>query len=77
LPGWSPPATPPVRNHNNKILILGAMAELGEESLAEHQGIVDLKANIHGRKWYGGGDFQKRIILTADLTIARGRSMAA
>jgi len=45
---------------NNKILILGAMAELGEESLAEHQGIVDL---IGQYPWQEvvlvGGDFQK------------------
>ena len=45
---------------NNKILILGAMAELGEESLAEHQGIVDLIAQY---PWQDvvlvGGDFQK------------------
>ena len=45
---------------NNKILILGAMAELGEESLAEHQGIVDL---IGQYPWKDvvlvGGDFQK------------------
>jgi len=45
---------------NNKILMLGAMAELGEESLAEHQGIVDL---IKQYPWQEvilvGGDFQK------------------
>lgn len=45
---------------NNKLLILGAMAELGEESLAEHQGIVDL---IGQYPWQEvvlvGGDFQK------------------
>jgi UDP-N-acetylmuramoyl-tripeptide--D-alanyl-D-alanine ligase len=45
---------------NNKILVLGAMAELGVESLAEHQGIVDL---IGQYPWQEvvlvGGDFQK------------------
>jgi len=45
---------------NNKILMLGAMAELGPESLAEHQGIVDL---IGQYPWQEvvlvGGDFQK------------------
>jgi UDP-N-acetylmuramoyl-tripeptide--D-alanyl-D-alanine ligase len=45
---------------NNKVLILGAMAELGTESLAEHQGIVDL---IDQYPWKEvvlvGGDFQK------------------
>lgn len=44
----------------HKILILGAMAELGEESLAEHQGIVDL---IGQYEWDAvalvGGDFLK------------------
>ena len=41
-----------------KVLMLGAMAELGDESLAEHQAIVDL---IQTFKWDGvvlvGGDF--------------------
>jgi UDP-N-acetylmuramoyl-tripeptide--D-alanyl-D-alanine ligase len=44
----------------HKVLILGAMAELGEESIAEHQGIVDL---IGKSQWEAvalvGGDFQK------------------
>jgi UDP-N-acetylmuramoyl-tripeptide--D-alanyl-D-alanine ligase len=44
----------------HKVLILGAMAELGEESIAEHQGIVDL---IGQSQWEAvalvGGDFQK------------------
>lgn len=44
----------------HKVLILGAMAELGEESLAEHQGIIDL---IGQSDWDAvalvGGDFQK------------------
>jgi UDP-N-acetylmuramoyl-tripeptide--D-alanyl-D-alanine ligase len=45
---------------NNKVLILGAMAELGAESLAEHKGIVDL---IGQYPWQEvvlvGGDFQR------------------
>lgn len=45
---------------NNKILILGAMAELGEESLAEHQGIVDLIGQYPWKEVVlVGGDFQK------------------
>lgn len=47
-------------NTENKILFLGAMAELGEESLAEHQAIVDLIAQ---HQWKNvvlvGGDFLK------------------
>jgi UDP-N-acetylmuramoyl-tripeptide--D-alanyl-D-alanine ligase len=43
-----------------KVLVLGAMAELGEDSLREHQGIVDLIAQ---HPWFQvalvGGDFQK------------------
>ena len=43
-----------------KVLMLGAMAELGDESLAEHQAIVDL---IQTFKWDNvvlvGGDFAK------------------
>jgi UDP-N-acetylmuramoyl-tripeptide--D-alanyl-D-alanine ligase len=46
---------------SRKILILGAMAELGPQSLAEHVGIVQLIAGYHG--WQQvilvGGDFQK------------------
>ncbi|HTE23695.1 UDP-N-acetylmuramoyl-tripeptide--D-alanyl-D-alanine ligase [Flavitalea sp.] len=45
---------------NNKVLILGAMAELGPESIAEHQGIVEL---IGKYDWTNvvlvGGDFTK------------------
>ncbi|MER3465452.1 MAG: UDP-N-acetylmuramoylalanyl-D-glutamate--2,6-diaminopimelate ligase, partial [Chitinophagaceae bacterium] len=45
---------------NNKILVLGAMAELGEESIAEHQSII---AQIQSHPWKAvllvGGDFQK------------------
>ena len=45
---------------NNKILILGAMAELGTESLAEHQGIVDLIGQYPWKEVVlVGGDFQK------------------
>jgi UDP-N-acetylmuramoyl-tripeptide--D-alanyl-D-alanine ligase len=44
-----------------KVLILGAMAELGPQSLAEHVGIVQLITKYHG--WQHvvlvGGDFQK------------------
>ncbi|GAO41635.1 UDP-N-acetylmuramoyl-tripeptide--D-alanyl-D-alanine ligase [Flavihumibacter petaseus] len=43
---------------NNKVLLLGAMAELGEESLREHENIVSL---IAGYPWKAvvlvGGDF--------------------
>lgn len=43
---------------NNKILVLGAMAELGEESLAEHKGLVE---QIEKHRWQAvllvGGDF--------------------
>lgn len=45
---------------DDKVLLLGAMAELGEESLAEHRAIVDL---IGENKWKQvvlvGGDFMK------------------
>lgn len=45
---------------DNKYLLLGAMAELGEESIAEHQGIIDL---IGTGNWKAvvlvGGDFGK------------------
>jgi UDP-N-acetylmuramoyl-tripeptide--D-alanyl-D-alanine ligase len=45
---------------NNKVLILGAMAELGPESISEHQGIVEL---IGKYNWTNvvlvGGDFTK------------------
>ncbi len=45
---------------NNKVLILGAMAELGDESMNEHQELVNL---IHNYKWKEvilvGGDFLK------------------
>jgi UDP-N-acetylmuramoyl-tripeptide--D-alanyl-D-alanine ligase len=48
------------RIEDQKVLILGAMAELGPESLAEHQGIVNL---ITQYPWQHvilvGGDFQK------------------
>jgi UDP-N-acetylmuramoyl-tripeptide--D-alanyl-D-alanine ligase len=45
---------------DHKILVLGAMAELGDESLDEHQAIVD---EIKKHKWKDvllvGGDFAK------------------
>jgi UDP-N-acetylmuramoyl-tripeptide--D-alanyl-D-alanine ligase len=45
---------------NNKILVLGAMAELGTDSLAEHQGIVDLIGQYPWKEVVlVGGDFQK------------------
>lgn len=60
---------------DNKILFLGAMAELGEESLAEHQAIVSLIAQ---HKWKQvilvGGDFLKLnhpFISLPDSTAAR------
>jgi UDP-N-acetylmuramoyl-tripeptide--D-alanyl-D-alanine ligase len=44
----------------NKVLILGAMAELGDESIAEHQEIINL---LSRHKWKEvvlvGGDFLK------------------
>jgi UDP-N-acetylmuramoyl-tripeptide--D-alanyl-D-alanine ligase len=47
-------------NEPRKIMVLGAMAELGEESLQEHQGIID---EISKHKWQEvilvGGDFGK------------------
>jgi UDP-N-acetylmuramoyl-tripeptide--D-alanyl-D-alanine ligase len=46
------------KNSENKILMLGAMAELGKQSLQEHQGIIDL---IKKYSWKEvvlvGGDF--------------------
>jgi UDP-N-acetylmuramoyl-tripeptide--D-alanyl-D-alanine ligase len=48
------------KNSENKILMLGAMAELGNQSLQEHQGIIDL---IKKYSWQEvvlvGGDFLK------------------
>ncbi len=48
------------KNEENKILMLGAMAELGKESIQEHQEIVDL---IKKYSWKAvalvGGDFLK------------------
>lgn len=47
-------------NASKKVLMLGGMMELGEESVVEHQQIVDL---INSYPWYQvvlvGGDFQK------------------
>jgi UDP-N-acetylmuramoyl-tripeptide--D-alanyl-D-alanine ligase len=45
---------------SNKILVLGAMAELGAESVAEHKAIVDeIKKYNWQRVLLVGGDFQK------------------
>jgi UDP-N-acetylmuramoyl-tripeptide--D-alanyl-D-alanine ligase len=45
---------------DHKILILGAMAELGPESLAEHQSIIDLIAQYPWQQVVlVGGDFRK------------------
>ena len=53
------PADPTAAGSGRKVLILGAMAELGPESLAEHQGIIDL---IGQYSWQQvvlvGGDFR-------------------
>lgn len=45
---------------DNKILMIGAMAELGEESIQEHKAIIELIKTGHW-KFVGltGGDFQK------------------
>jgi len=44
----------------NKVLILGAMAELGEQSLQEHQSIIDLIQKYNWKKVVlVGGDFMK------------------
>jgi UDP-N-acetylmuramoyl-tripeptide--D-alanyl-D-alanine ligase len=46
------------KNSENKILMLGAMAELGKESLQEHQGIIDLiKKYLWKEVVLVGGDF--------------------
>ncbi len=45
---------------DNKVLMLGGMAELGEESLDEHKAIVDLiKQNNWKNVVLVGGDFLK------------------
>jgi len=45
---------------DHKVLILGAMAELGSESLAEHQAIIDLIAQYSWQQVVlVGGDFRK------------------
>ncbi len=50
----------PDAGFDKKVLILGAMAELGEESVAEHQGIVDLIAQYPWQQVVlVGGDFLK------------------
>ena len=44
----------------NKVVMLGAMAELGTESLEEHQAIIDLLTNFSWKEVVlVGGDFQK------------------
>lgn len=62
-------------NTTEKVLMLGAMAELGEESLDEHKGIVEL---INKFQWKAvvlvGGDFLKlshQYISLPDATAAR------
>jgi len=48
------------KNSENKILILGAMAELGKQSLEEHQGIIDLVKKYSWKEVVlVGGDFLK------------------
>jgi UDP-N-acetylmuramoyl-tripeptide--D-alanyl-D-alanine ligase len=45
---------------NGKILVLGAMAELGDESLQEHQALIDeLKKHNWKEVLLVGGDFEK------------------
>jgi len=47
-------------NADNKILMLGAMAELGRDSINEHKGIVDLLKNFNWKEVIlVGGDFLK------------------
>jgi UDP-N-acetylmuramoyl-tripeptide--D-alanyl-D-alanine ligase len=64
-PGQTPPIATPDPNPtgtslDHKVLILGAMAELGPESLAEHLGIIDLIARYPWQQVVlVGGDFRK------------------
>lgn len=45
---------------NNKVLMLGGMAELGEQSVEEHEGILDLIRRYHWQQVVlVGGDFLK------------------
>ena len=57
---------------DNKFLLLGGMAELGKESIKEHQSIVDL---IKQYKWNDvalvGGDFQKINVLQKFQNLGR------
>jgi UDP-N-acetylmuramoyl-tripeptide--D-alanyl-D-alanine ligase len=47
-------------NADNKILLLGGMAELGEESLSEHRSLIELINKYHWREVVlVGGDFLK------------------
>jgi UDP-N-acetylmuramoyl-tripeptide--D-alanyl-D-alanine ligase len=53
-------AHPPGASLDHKVLILGAMAELGPESLDEHQAIIDLIAQYSWQQVVlVGGDFRK------------------
>jgi UDP-N-acetylmuramoyl-tripeptide--D-alanyl-D-alanine ligase len=58
-PDHNTPNTPGI-SLDHKVLLLGAMAELGPESLAEHQAIVDLIAQYPWQQVVlVGGDFRK------------------
>ncbi len=60
LPIATPDHKTPAASLDHKVLILGAMAELGPESLAEHQGIIDLIARYAWQQVVlVGGDFRK------------------
>jgi UDP-N-acetylmuramoyl-tripeptide--D-alanyl-D-alanine ligase len=60
LPAGPAGSAAPPSSFAHKVLILGAMAELGEESLAEHRAIVDLIAQYPWQQVVlVGGDFRK------------------
>jgi UDP-N-acetylmuramoyl-tripeptide--D-alanyl-D-alanine ligase len=60
LPIATPDNKTPGASLDHKVLILGAMAELGPESFAEHQAIIDLIAQYSWRQVVlVGGDFRK------------------
>jgi UDP-N-acetylmuramoyl-tripeptide--D-alanyl-D-alanine ligase len=60
LPVGAASSSVPSSSFDHKVLILGAMAELGEESLAEHRAIVDLIAQYPWQQVVlVGGDFRK------------------
>lgn len=45
---------------DNKVLLLGAMAELGDESLSEHEAIVELLKRELGKcctRWRGFSEY--------------------